>query len=93
MSLKIKIIYSLYPSLSLLFTLVNFFYDDVVDYELLDNIFLFLWGGAIFFYFFFIRWIWKKTFSKEKKILVTVLSVMFLPLTLFYIWGVKDENK
>ncbi len=38
MSLKIKIIYSLYPFLSLVFTLVNFFYDDVVDYELLDNV-------------------------------------------------------
>lgn len=93
MSLTIKIIYSLYPFLSIVLTFVNFFYGDVVGHELLDNISLFLWGGAIVFYFFFIRSIWKKTISKEKKILITVLSIIFLPLTLLYIWGKKDEYK
>ena len=86
MNLTKKIVLSIVPVLGILF-LISDLFTDLIDFELYEKIW---WGMLIstpVFFVFLLVDIWKRNLPKDKKVTHTIVSLVFYPYSLYYIWG------
>lgn len=92
MKLTKKILFSLIPISGILFTTSDFFVADLIDFELYEKIWWVMLILTPIFFVFLLRDIWKRNLPKDKKVLHTILSLVFYPYSLYYIWSVDGGS-